>query len=280
MPHHERDADLLAGGLYLRWACTTRRAGASRRLLTDDVPAGVRNRAWFYLAKVWYARGYYDRAEQALGHITGHAAPRRSRPSAQHLLVNAPDAPGSAIDDGHRAASRLARPARLDGLCALQSGRRAGRAEPAGRGRAPILTRSARCTLSSSEMLALRDKANLALGFAYLQADKPTAGTRRARARAPGGPVLEPRAARRRLGRCGARATITARSRRGWSCAAATCSMPRCRSPIWPCRTPSASSMPNAQAADYYESALQVLRRRARPASTPPSPHPRRPHAR
>ena len=40
-------------------------------LLSEKVPAAIRNRAWFYLAKVWYARGYYDRSEAALGRISG-----------------------------------------------------------------------------------------------------------------------------------------------------------------------------------------------------------------
>ena len=71
MPHHVHDADLLAGGLYLQLGMHNEAGERFERLLTADVPVGVRNRAWFYLAKIWYERGYYDRAEQALGHIQG-----------------------------------------------------------------------------------------------------------------------------------------------------------------------------------------------------------------
>ena len=81
MPHHEQDAQLLAGGLYLELGHAQRGGRALRELLDDDVPAGVRNKAWFYLAKIWYERGYMDKAEQALRKING-SCPRSSRPSA------------------------------------------------------------------------------------------------------------------------------------------------------------------------------------------------------
>ena len=55
------------------------------------------------------------------------------------------------------------------------------------------------------ELLALRDRANLALGFAYLQAEQPDARASGARARAPERPVFEQGAARHRLGGRGAR---------------------------------------------------------------------------
>ena len=47
----------------------------------------MRNEAWFYLAKIWYARGYYDRSEQSLDHISGPLAPTLEG-ERQHLLVN------------------------------------------------------------------------------------------------------------------------------------------------------------------------------------------------
>ena len=65
MPHHAADADLLAGGLYLSLGMHNEAGRRFERLLTNDVPVGVRDRAWFYLAKIWYERGYYDRSEAA-----------------------------------------------------------------------------------------------------------------------------------------------------------------------------------------------------------------------
>src|SRR5579871_6823269 len=59
MPHHAADADLLAGGLYLELGMHNEAGVRFERLLSNDVPVGVRNHAWFYLAKIWYERGYY-----------------------------------------------------------------------------------------------------------------------------------------------------------------------------------------------------------------------------
>src|SRR5277367_3444167 len=71
MPHHADDAALLAGSLYLSLGMHNEAGHRFEALLTNKVPVGVRNRAWFYLAKVWYARGYYDRSLDALHRITG-----------------------------------------------------------------------------------------------------------------------------------------------------------------------------------------------------------------
>ena len=43
-----------------RSASTRRPAASSSALLNDNVPLDVRNRAWFYLAKVWYQRDYLE----------------------------------------------------------------------------------------------------------------------------------------------------------------------------------------------------------------------------
>src|SRR5579863_1793896 len=71
MPHHTVDAQLLAAGLYLQLGLHNEAGDRFANLLNNRVSVGVRNRAWFYLAKIWYERGYYDRAEQALARIQG-----------------------------------------------------------------------------------------------------------------------------------------------------------------------------------------------------------------
>src|SRR5256885_16118420 len=66
VPHNAEEAQLLEGGLYLTLGMHNEAGERFERLLTNDVPTGVRNRAWFYLAQVWYARGYLERADAAL----------------------------------------------------------------------------------------------------------------------------------------------------------------------------------------------------------------------
>ena len=75
MPHHEDEARLLAGGMYLDLGMHNEAGAIFESVLTMDVPTGVRNRAWFYLANVWYARGYLDKAEEALRKINGRMSP-------------------------------------------------------------------------------------------------------------------------------------------------------------------------------------------------------------
>ena len=75
MPHDGEDAQLLKGGLYLELGMHNEAGAIFQQVLTQDVPTGVRNRAWYYLAQVWYARGYYDQAEAALRKINGRMSP-------------------------------------------------------------------------------------------------------------------------------------------------------------------------------------------------------------
>ena len=58
MPHHEEDAVLDKGGLYLSLGMHNEAGKIFESVLTNEIPTGPRNRAWFYLAQVWYARGY------------------------------------------------------------------------------------------------------------------------------------------------------------------------------------------------------------------------------
>src|SRR5512146_1982739 len=54
LPHHEADAHLLLGGLYLSLGMYDRANRTFEQLLTSDVPTGVRDRAWLYLGQALY----------------------------------------------------------------------------------------------------------------------------------------------------------------------------------------------------------------------------------
>ena len=169
MPHHAHDADLLAGGLYLELGIHNEAGARFGRLLNADVPVGVRNRAWFYLAKIWYERGYYDRAEEAIGHIEG-SLDQELEAERVHLLVNALmrqqrfDDAIALLRSWHGPADWTAYAGFNLGVALVRAGRLA-EADP-------ILTQVGTLNVHSDEMLNLRDKANLALGFAYLQSDQ------------------------------------------------------------------------------------------------------------
>jgi hypothetical protein len=169
MPHHAIDAQLLAAGLYLQLGMHNEAGARFETLLGDNIPPGVRNKAWFYLGKIWYERGYFDRSEQALNRIQGELPPQLEAERV-HLLVNVLMREGRYDEAIARLKSWNGPPdwmayARFNLGVALV---RAGRLPEAD----PILTAVGTLQTDSDELLTMRDKANLALGFAYLQADQ------------------------------------------------------------------------------------------------------------
>jgi len=171
LPHHEADARLLLGGLYLSLGMYDRAERRFEALLTDDVPTGVRNRAWLFLGQALYARGQYRDAERDLTRISG---PMSSGLEARKELLLA----SAWMREGHFGrAARLLRSwrgsqqgwtayARLNlGIALVRQGRLAEAV--------PVLSSVGTLYALAPEMLALKDRANLALGLAYLKARHP-----------------------------------------------------------------------------------------------------------
>ncbi len=170
MPHHDADAQLLAAGLYLQLGMHNEAGRRFEALLGDPrLPLLVRNRAWFYLAKIWYERGYYDRSEQALGRMQGTLDPTTDAERV-HLLANLLMRQqrfdeAIALLQGWNGPSDWMAYARFNlGVALIRAGRL-----PDGD---PMLTAVGTLPTENAELLNLRDKANLALGYAYLQSDQ------------------------------------------------------------------------------------------------------------
>ena len=170
IPHHEDEGELLLGGLYLSLGMHNEAGERFQTLLTQDVPTGVRNRAWFYLAQVWYARGYLDKAEDALRKIQGKLSPELEAQKA-HLFANVLMNQGK-FDEAVRllvtwkGSPAWSAYARFNLGVALVRQKRLSDADP-------FLTAVGTMYAETPELLALKDRANLALGFAELQADQP-----------------------------------------------------------------------------------------------------------
>jgi tetratricopeptide (TPR) repeat protein len=170
MPHHSEDAELIAGSLYLQEGMHNEAGQIFERLLTNNVSSGVRNRAWLYLAQVWYARGYYPKAEQALRKVNGRMSPDYES-QKELLLANVLMHQGKydeAIQllSGWRGSEVWSAYARFNLGVALVRDNRLADADPFLSGVGTMLA-------PTPELAALRDRANLALGFAYLQANQP-----------------------------------------------------------------------------------------------------------
>jgi hypothetical protein len=170
MPQHQTDADLLAGGLYLSLGMHNEAGTRFERLLTPEQPVGVRNRAWFYLAKVWYARSYFSRSEEALGRISGELSPELEA-QRQHLYVNVLlrqqryDEAAARLRDWKGTPDWQAFAQFNLGVALVRQDRLA-EADP-------VLTTVGTIETRSEELLSLRDRANLALGFAWLAGKEP-----------------------------------------------------------------------------------------------------------
>jgi hypothetical protein len=170
LPHHELDSQLLLGGLYLSLGLYNEAGERFSKLLTPNVPQGVRNRAWFYLGEIWYARGYLDKAVDALRQVQG-PLPLQQESQKIHLLANALLRQGK-YDEAIAILQAFKGPPDWLAFAQFNLGVALVRQQ-----RMPDADRylTAVGTLASSqpELLALRDRANLALGFAYLQANQP-----------------------------------------------------------------------------------------------------------
>ena len=169
---HAEEAELLLGGMYLSYGHHLEAAEIFENLLAGNVSPDLRNRTWFFLAKIWYQRGYLDKAREALGYIDGEL-PQNLASEASMLDAQIRIAAGdydtaianlSEWDDPTEWASY----ARFNvGVALVRSGRVAEATA--------LLDEIGRMEPFNEELAALRDKANLALGYALLQDGQPYA---------------------------------------------------------------------------------------------------------
>ena len=165
MSHHDAEAELLSGGLYLSLGLHAEATRIFNRVLDGSVPGSVRDRARFYLARIGYQRGYYDQAWDSLSRIAG-ALPGSLESERRLLEANVLMAQGRYAE-----AAEVLRTAPADdwgayarfnlGVALVRSADTLeGQRWLEAVGTMPAV---------SDEQLALRDRANLALGFARLQ---------------------------------------------------------------------------------------------------------------
>ena len=166
LPEHEEQAELLLGGLYLSYGHHLEAAEIFERLLTENTNQEVRDRTWFFLAKIWLQRGYVQKAEEALGNLSEDLPDNLRREALMlqsQIFIDAGryDRAIALLGDW-RGRSEWASYAMYNLGVALV---RNGNVEGARR----ILYDLGGINSDSAELVALRDRANLALGYALLQ---------------------------------------------------------------------------------------------------------------
>ena len=169
---HADEAELLLGGMYLSYGHHLEAAEIFERLLANNVAPDIRDRTWFFLAKIWYQRGYLDKSQQALSYIERELPKNLQREALMlqsQILIDAGDY-DAAIErlQNWKGRTEWARYAKFNLGVALV---RLGRVDEAAR----LLDDLGDLDPYNDELTALRDKANLALGYALLQDGQPRA---------------------------------------------------------------------------------------------------------
>ena len=172
LENHLDESELLLGGLYLSYGHHLQAAEIFERLLADNVSQDIRDRTWFFLAKIWHQRGYLAEAQRALDRIEAEMSEpfeaERHMLQAQLLIDDARHDDAIELLGNWRGHDAWSNYAKFNlGVAMVRSGR----VDDA----AGILDRLGRLDPLNEELSALRDKANLALGYAYLQNGQPRA---------------------------------------------------------------------------------------------------------
>ncbi|MEM9323475.1 MAG: hypothetical protein AAGA41_11620 [Pseudomonadota bacterium] len=170
LTHHDDEAELLRGGLALSYGQHDEAHKIFRNLLDGNTAPEVRDRTWFFLAKIRYQRGFVDAAADALASI-GDELPKDLEPERRMLQSQVyieQERFDEAIEllDGWRGPAGWVDYARFNlGVALVRKGEFAEGAN--------WLDRVGRLTDDRPEMLGLRDKANVALGYTWLQNEQP-----------------------------------------------------------------------------------------------------------
>lgn len=170
---HARDAELLRGGLYLSLGQHREAREIFERLLADaSTPQPVRDQAWFYLGKVLYAAGLYEESDRALRQSAGTLSDDVE--AERHLLIAQGLLYRQRYDQAIAELSNWQGPRYWLLYGQFNLGVALVRAGEQQRGLA-LLDSVGQIKTQWPELMALRDKANLAIGYANLQAGEPAA---------------------------------------------------------------------------------------------------------
>ena len=172
LDNHIDDSELLLGGMYLSYGHHLEAASIFERLLANNVNPEVRDRTWFFLAKIWMQRGYLEQSQQALDRIEGELPKNLQREAlmlrAQILIDDGDYDEAIALLQNWEGKTEWASYAKFNlGVALVRSGQVDAAKE--------ILEGLGEMNPFNDELASLRDKANLALGYALLQDGQPLA---------------------------------------------------------------------------------------------------------
>jgi hypothetical protein len=166
LPHHADEAELLLGGLDLSYGLRNEATRIFEQLLAGHSDTDTRNRAWYYLAKISYERGDPQAALKALGQVGGEMSQATRAESAllgslMLLQLGRNTDAIRQIETAHKAGAWTPYLAFNLGVAQIRNGQLDAGAQ--------TLAAIGSMDSENEEQRTLRDKANLALGYSYLQ---------------------------------------------------------------------------------------------------------------
>ncbi len=172
LDNHADESELVLGGLYLSYGHHLYAAEIFERLLANNVEPEIRDRTWFFLAKIWHQRGYLTESQNALNNIQAELPDaleaERLMLQAQILIDEREYDRAIALLQAWKGKTEWASYAKFNlGVAMVRSGRVTAAAK--------ILDDLGHLDPFNEELSSLRDKANLALGYAFLQDGQPMA---------------------------------------------------------------------------------------------------------
>ncbi len=169
LPHHRDEAELLLGGLQLSYGMLDQAEERFLQLLGPDTSVDLRNRAWFYLTKISYQRGLYEKAANAIERVT---KPKDKVMRAELAVLGANIYMALGRDeDAAELLSKAHAPEGWQEYLRINKGIAQLRAGNIGAGR-KTLDKLGKQDADSEELRSLRDRANLALGYQLLREDE------------------------------------------------------------------------------------------------------------
>ncbi len=167
---HDEEAEMLRGGMLLSYGLHDEAAALFASLIERNAAPAVRDRAWYFLAKARFQRGLNTVAEESLGRITGKLRPPleedRQLLQAQLLMARQDFAGAAAVLDAIKDSPSAGLYARFNlGVSLIKVG-------DTEKGYA-LLDTLGQTPAPNEELRSLRDRANVALGFASLADKKP-----------------------------------------------------------------------------------------------------------
>ena len=179
LEHSDNEARLLLGGLYLSYGLHKEAEGIFQNVIDEGASAPVRDRAWFFLGKIRYHKQLFAEAEAALNRVgssldkllqeefhtlrSNLLMAQKKYPEAAQSLLRTADNKKRDIDDlGDANYVRFNL-----GVALIRAGD-----EEEGR---KLVKQVGELRSNDPDMKALRDKANLAIGYSLIKKDPANA---------------------------------------------------------------------------------------------------------